>query len=199
VVDDHYIVRMGLVSQVGIEQDMQVVGEAANGSQAIELYQQLKPDLILMDLSMPGMDGIQATVEIRRQFPAARILMLTTFDGDEDIHRALQAGAQGYLLKDSAGDSLIPAVRSVAAGKLWISQEVAGRLQSREAFGELTPVEIQVLQHLSRGLADQEIAKALATSEGMVNSHLKSILGKLHAEDRTEAVTMAINRGIIHL
>ena len=199
VADDHYIVRMGLISLVSTEPDMEVVAEAANGAQAVELYGKHAPDLVLMDLSMPIKDGIQATLEIRNKFPAARILMLTTFDGDDDIHKALRAGAQGYVLKNSTGDSLIPALRTVAAGQRWIPQEVAGRLNSRKMFEELTPREIQVLQQLAKGLANKEIADTLNISEHTVKDHLKNILGKLRVADRTEAVTKAITRGIIHL
>jgi DNA-binding NarL/FixJ family response regulator len=199
VADDHYIVRMGLISLVSTEPDMEVVAEAANGAQAVELFGKHAPDLVLMDLSMPIKDGIQATLEIRNKFPAARILMLTTFDGDDDIHKALRAGAQGYVLKNSTGDSLIPALRTVAAGQRWIPQEVAGRLNSRKMFEELTPREIQVLQQLAKGLANKEIADTLNISEHTVKDHLKNILGKLRVADRTEAVTKAITRGIIHL
>ena len=199
VADDHYIVRMGLISLVSTEPDMEVVAEAANGAQAVELYGKHAPDLVLMDLSMPIKDGIQATLEIRNKFPAARILILTTFDGDDDIHKALRAGAQGYVLKNSTGDSLIPALRTVAAGQRWIPQEVAGRLNSRKMFEELTPREIQVLQQLAKGLANKEIADTLNISEHTVKDHLKNILGKLRVADRTEAVTKAITRGIIHL
>jgi DNA-binding NarL/FixJ family response regulator len=199
VADDHYIVRMGLASLVSSETDMEVVGEAVNGVQAVELYAKLKPDLVLMDLSMPIKDGIQATNEIRARFPEARVLMLTTFDGDEDIHRALQAGAQGYLLKNSTGENLIPALRTVAAGQRWIPKDVASRLNTRKLFEELTPREVEVLRQLSHGMANREIAEALAISEHTVKDHLKNILGKLQADDRTEAVTKAISRGIIHL
>lgn len=199
VADDHYIVRMGLISLVGTEPDMEVVAEAASGTQAVELFGKLVPDLVLMDLRMPGKDGIQATIEIRNKFPAARILMLTTFDGDEDIHKALQAGAQGYVLKNSTGDTLIPALRTVAAGQRWVPKDVAGRLNSRKMFEELTPREIQVLQQLAKGLANKGIADALDISEHTVKDHLKNILAKLRAADRTEAVTKAITRGIIHL
>lgn len=197
--DDHYIVRMGLISLVSTEPDMEVIAEATSGTQAVELFGKLKPDLVLMDLSMPVKDGIQATIEIRHKFPAARILMLSTFDGDEDIHKALQAGAQGYVLKNSTGDTLIPALRTVAAGQRWIPKDVAGRLNSRKMFGELTPREIQVLQLLSKGLANKEIADALNISEHTVKDHLKNILAKLRVADRTQAVTKAITRGIIHL
>jgi DNA-binding NarL/FixJ family response regulator len=199
VADDHYIVRMGLISLVSTEPDMEVIAEAASGTQAVELFGKHQPDLVLMDLSMPLKDGIQATIEIRNKFPAARILILTTFDGDEDIHRALQAGAQGYVLKNSTGETLIPALRTVAAGQRWIPKDVAGRLNSRKMFEDLTPREIQVLQLLSRGLANKEIADALNISEYTVKDHLKNILAKLRVADRTEAVTKAITRGIIHL
>jgi DNA-binding NarL/FixJ family response regulator len=199
VADDHYIVRMGVISLVSTEPDMEIVAEAVNGTQAVELFGKLEPDLALMDLSMPVKDGIRATIEIRNKFPAARILMLTTFDGDEDIHKALQAGAQGYVLKNCTGDTLIPALRTVAAGQRWIPKDVAGRLNSRKMFEELTPREIQVLQLLSKGLANKGIADALNISEHTVKDHLKNILAKLRAADRTEAVTKAITRGIIHL
>ena len=199
VADDHYIVRMGLISLVSTEPDMEVIAEAISGTQAVELFGKLKPDLVLMDLSMPVKDGIQATIEIRSKFPAARILMLSTFDGDDDIHRALQAGAQGYVLKNSTGDTLIPALRTVAAGQRWIPKDVAGRLNSRKMFEELTPREIQVLQLLAKGLANKEIADSLNISEHTVKDHLKNILSKLRVAHRTEAVTKAITRGIIHL
>jgi DNA-binding NarL/FixJ family response regulator len=199
VADDHYVVRMGLVALVETEPDLQVVGEAADGVQAIELYKKLLPDLTLMDLRMPRTDGIVATQKIREQFPAARILMLTTYDGDEDIHKALSAGASGYLLKNSTRASLIPALRAVAAGQRWIPQEVASRLAARKLFEELTPRELDVLQLLAKGRANKEIADVLNISEYTVKGYLKNILGKLHVADRTEAVTAALQRGIIHL
>ena len=175
------------------------VGEAADGMQVIELYRKLHPDLVLMDLRMPRTDGVTATRQIREQFPHARILMLTTYDGDDDIHRALSAGASGYLLKNSTRESLIPALRAVAAGQRWIPQEVASRLAARKMFEDLTPREVDVLQQLAKGLANKEIADVLSISEHTVKGHLKSILGKLHVADRTEAVTAALQRGIIHL
>lgn len=199
IADDHFVVRMGLVALVGMEADMEVVGEAADGSQAVEAYKKLTPDLVLMDVRMPVKDGIQAAAEIRSQFPAASILMLTTYDGDDDIHKALQAGAQGYVLKNSTKESLIPALRAVAAGRQWIPKDVASRLAARKSFEELTPRELQVLHELAKGLANKEIADALKISEHTVKDHLKNILGKLRVADRTEAVTTAIQRGIIHL
>ena len=199
VADDHFIVRMGLVALVDTEPDMEVVAEAADGVQAVELYAKSRPDLILMDLRMPLKSGIDATIEIRRDDPAARVLMLTTFDGDEDIYRALEAGARGYVLKSATGAALIPALRAVAAGEKWIPEDVAGRLASREMFEALTPREVQVLQHLAKGLANKEIADVLNISDHTAKDHLKSILGKLKVVDRTEAVPAALQRGIIHL
>lgn len=199
VADDHFIVRMGLVALVNTEPDMEVVAEAADGEQAVELFGHHRPDLVLMDLRMPIKDGIQATAEIRNRYPDARVLMLTTFDGDEHIHQALRAGSQGYILKDSTGDKLIPALRAVAAGQRWVPKDVASRLAARNLFEELTPREVQVLQYLARGLANKEIAEVLSISEHTAKDHTKSILGKLRVADRTEAVTAAIQRGIIHL
>jgi DNA-binding NarL/FixJ family response regulator len=178
---------------------MEVIAEATDGTQAVERFAQFTPDLVVMDLRMPVKDGIQATVEIRHRFPAARVLMLTTFDGDEDIHKALQAGAQGYVLKNSTGETLIPALRAVAAGQCWIPKDVAARLAFRRTFEELTAREVEVLHQLAKGLANKEIADALNISEYTVKDHLKNILGKLRVADRTEAVTAAIQRGIIHL
>lgn len=199
VADDHFIVRIGLLSVINTEPDMHVVGEAADGSQAVEQFLKTNPDLVLMDLRMPVKDGIEATKEIRVKQPDARILMLTTFDGDTDIHRAIQAGAQGYVLKSSTGDKLIPAVRAVAAGGKWIPKEVATRLESRKLFEELTPRELQVLQQMAKGLANKEIGDVLDITGYTVKDHLKNILGKLRVADRTEAVTVALQRGIIQL
>jgi DNA-binding NarL/FixJ family response regulator len=199
VADDHFIVRIGLMSVVNTEPDMRVVGEAADGAQAVEVFLKTTPDLVLMDLRMPIKDGIEATKEIRSKQPDARILMLTTFDGDTDIHRAIQAGAQGYILKNSTGDKLIPALRAVAAGEKWIPKEIASRLASRKLFEDLTPRELQVLQQMAKGFANKEIGDILNISGHTVKDHLKNILGKLRVADRTEAVTVALQRGIIQL
>ncbi|HEY3862077.1 MAG TPA: response regulator transcription factor [Verrucomicrobiae bacterium] len=199
VADDHFIVRMGLTGLVNTEPNMVIVGEAADGHQAVDLYSKCKPDLVLMDLRMPGKDGIEATLEIRAKDPDARVLMLTTFDGDTDIHKALQAGAQGYVLKSATGQELIPAIHAVAAGHRWIPKEIAKRLASRKLFEELTSREEQVLQLLVKGLANKQIGDQLNISEHTVKDHLKSVFGKLQVMDRTEAVTAAIQRGIIHL
>jgi DNA-binding NarL/FixJ family response regulator len=199
VVDDHFVVRMGLSGVVNLEADMEVAGEAADGAQAVEMFSKCSPDLVLMDLRMPVKDGIWATAEIRTKDPEARILMLTTFDGDTDIHRAMQAGAQGYVLKNCTRDQLIPAVRAVAAGQRWLPRDIANRLAERNIFEELTAREIQVLEQMAKGLANKEIGEVLKISEHTVKGHLKSILGKLIVADRTEAVTKAVQRGIIRL
>ena len=199
VADDHYIVRMGLVALVNTEPDMEVVAEAADGAQAIELFAKHSPDLALIDARMPVKNGFEATVEIRKQFPNAAILMLTAFDGDADIRKALEAGVQGYVLKSSTGDKLIPALRAVAAGERWLPKEVADRLASRTSFEQLTAREIQVLGELAKGLANKQIAESLNITEYTVKDHLKNILAKLRVADRTEAVTTALQRGIIHL
>jgi DNA-binding NarL/FixJ family response regulator len=199
IADDHYIVRMGLVALVNTEPDMEVVAEAADGAQAIELFAKHTPDLALIDARMPVKDGIEATVEIRRRFPTASILMLTAFDGDADIRKALEAGVQGYVLKSSTGDRLIPALRAVAAGERWVPREVASRLASRNSFEQLTAREMQVLNELAKGLSNKQIADVLNITEYTVKDHLKNILAKLRVADRTEAVTTALQRGIIHL
>ena len=199
IADDHYIVRMGLVALMNTEPDMEVVAEAADGVQAVELFREHHPDLAVLDMRMPVRNGIDTTREIRTAFPTAKVLILTAFDGDEEIHKALQAGAQGYVLKSSTGEKLIPAIRAVAAGQRWVPQEVASRLTSRNLFEELTPRELQVLQLLAKGRANKEIADVLKITEYTAKDHLKSILAKLRVADRTEAVTAAIQRGIIHL
>ncbi|HVU27562.1 MAG TPA: response regulator transcription factor [Verrucomicrobiae bacterium] len=198
VADDHYIVRMGVIALVNTEPDMEVIAEAADGAQAIELFARHNPDLALMDSRMPVKNGIEVTMEIRRRNQNARILMLTAFDGDEDIHKAMEAGASGYVLKNSTGEKLIPAIRAVAAGQRWIPKEVAERLAARKLFEELTPRELQVLNELAKGLANKQIASVLNITENTAKGYLKTILAKLHVADRTEAVAVAIQRGIIH-
>ncbi|BET68277.1 response regulator transcription factor [Opitutales bacterium ASA1] len=199
VADDHFVVRSGLEALVHSEPDMRVVAQAADGSQALAAYAKHRPDVVLLDLRMPGTSGGEVIEQLRIDFPDARILVLTAFSGDEDIHRALAAGALGYVLKSSTGDGIIPALRAVAAGERWIPQDVASRLAVRKTHEALTQREIEVLREIARGRANKEIAHALAISEYTVKDHLKNILAKLHVAARTEAVTAAVQRGIIEL
>jgi len=199
VADDHYVVRMGVIAIINNEPDMEIVAEAVNGAQAVELFDKHRPDLILLDSRMPLKNGIQVARQIKSYAAAARILMLTAFDGDEDIFRAIEAGVYGYVLKNSAGEHLIPAIRAVAAGKNWIPEEVASRLARRKKFEALTPRELEVLHELAKGLANKQIASVLNISEHTTKDYLKNILTKLHVADRTEAVTVAIQRGLIHI
>lgn len=199
VADDHFIVRSGLVALIDSEPDMKVVAQATDGAQAIEAYASHRPDVALVDLRMPVVGGNQVIEEIRAASPDARLLVLTAYNGDEDIHRALASGAQGYLLKSSTGDDLIPAIRAVAAGGRWIPRDVASRLAVRRESDRLTQREIEVLREIARGRANKEIAGALAISENTVKDHLKNILAKLQVAARTEAVTVAVQRGIIEL
>lgn len=198
IADDHYIVRMGLMAMIDSEPDMEVVAEATDGAQAVALFIKRNPDLALMDVRMPVKTGIEAAVEICKHNKAARILMLTALDGDEDIHKALAAGAAGYVLKDSTEEKLMPAIRAVASGQRWIPEDVAKRLAARRLFEELTPRELQVLNELVKGLANKQIADVLNITENTVKWYLKNILAKLRVADRAEAVAVAIQRGIIH-
>ncbi|WP_415910879.1 response regulator [Oleiharenicola sp. Vm1] len=199
VADDHFIVRMGLVALINTEPGLRVVGEADDGDKAVALFEQLRPELVLMDVRMPVKSGPDALRQIRQRAPDARVLMLSAFDGDEEIHNALQAGARGYVLKSATDKELIPAIHAVAAGRRWIPQDVASRLKSRQLYEQVTPREIEVLNALAAGLANKEIADRLGISEYTTKDHLKSILAKLRVADRTQAVTAALQRGIIRL
>ncbi len=198
-VDDHPLVRKGIASILSNEGDMQLVGEANNGREAVDLFRQHHPDVVLMDLRMPEMDGIQATQAIRKDYPDARIIALTSYDGDQDIYRALEAGVRGYMLKEMVHTDVLRAIRTVHSGKRLMPQEVAGRLTEYFPQVALTPREVEVLGHVARGLANKEIADKLGTASGTVKMHIQNILEKLGAADRTHAVTIAIQRGILHL
>lgn len=199
VVDDHHIVRQGLVALIATLPDMKVVAEAADGVQAVELHRKHRPDITLMDLRLPNKNGVDAITEIRHEFPAARIIVLTTFDGDEDIYRALQAGAKGYLLKGMNADELTEAIRTVHAGKTRIPAVVAERLAERMGGPSLTSRELDVLKRIVAGRSNKEIAGELFISEATVKTHINSILSKLGVNDRTQAATTALQRGIVHL
>jgi DNA-binding NarL/FixJ family response regulator len=199
VVEDHHIVRQGLVALLSTVPDMEVVAEASDGAVGVDLFREHKPDVTLMDLRLPSLGGAEAVAKIRQDFPNARIIVLTTFDGDEDIYRALQAGARGYLLKGMFGDELLDAIRAVHAGKTRIPPVVAERLANRMAGHELTGRELEVLKLIVRGQSNKEIGASLSIAEATVKTHINSLLGKLAVTDRTQAATTAIQRGIVHL
>jgi two-component system NarL family response regulator len=199
VVDDHPILREGLEALIHTQPDMRVVGEAADGAQALAAYRQLSPDLVVMDLRLPGMSGVEALTAIRRHDAAARVVVLTSYDFDEDIHRALEAGARGYLLKDMRRSDLLDALRAVYAGRRVVSPEIEARLGSRAGYSSLSARELDVLKLVVHGRTNREIATVLAISENTVKIHIRSILGKLGANDRTHAVTTALHLGIIQL
>jgi DNA-binding NarL/FixJ family response regulator len=197
--DDHPLIRSGLAAVIGAEPGLLVVAEAANGEEAIEAYARLHPDIVLMDLRMPVMDGLTATRAILADDPNAHIIVLTTYDGDEDIHRALAAGARGYLLKDMMRTDLLGAIRAVHRGQRGIPAPVAARLAEHTPRIGLTPRELEVLRLVADGLSNAEVAERIGRTEGTVKVHLKNILQKLDVKDRTEAVTTALRRGFIHL
>lgn len=199
VVDDHVIVRKGLVALLNTVEGMSVVGEASDGEEAIQAHRAHKPDVTLMDLRLPKIGGADAISKIRQEYPAARIIVLTTFDGDEDIYRALQAGAKGYLLKGMDASELTDAIRAVYAGKSKIPPAVAEKLAGRMGGPELTTRELEVLKRIVAGRSNKEIASDLHISEATVKTHINSILSKLGVSDRTQAATSALQRGIVHL
>jgi two-component system NarL family response regulator len=199
LVDDHYLVRMGLRSIIALEPDMTVCAEAATGEQARTLFRMHRPDVTLMDLRLPGMNGSETVHAIRTEFPDARIVMISTYVGDEEIYGALQAGAMAYLVKSVQREELASTIRKAAAGQRHIPPEVASRLADRVTRSQLSARELEVLRLLVSGRRNREIAGALLIAEGTVKLHVSSILGKLGAADRTEAVTVALQRGIIRL
>ncbi len=199
IVDDHHIVRQGMAALLGTMPGLQVIAEASSGEQAIELYRKHQPDVTLMDLRMQHGNGVEAIKSIRGEFPLARIIVLTTFDGDEDIFRALQAGARGYLLKGSDIDELVSAITAVHSGKSRIPAPVAERLAERMGNPALTERETDVLKLIVGGNSNKEIASALFISEATVKTHINNLLGKLGVSDRTQAATTALQRGIVHL
>jgi DNA-binding NarL/FixJ family response regulator len=199
VVDDHHVVRQGLVALLNIMSGIEVVGEAEDGLQAIELHRALLPDITLMDLQLPRLGGVDAITRIRAEVPTARFIVLTTFDGDEDIFRALQAGAKAYLLKGMTVDELLSTVHAVHEGKTRISPAIAEKLAERMGTQTLTARELGVLERIVAGRANKEIASDLDISEATVKSHINSLLGKLGVSDRTHAATVALQRGIVHL
>ncbi len=199
VVEDHTVVRQGIISILSQEDDIAVIAEAENGLEAVERHAEHQPDLTLMDLRMPHLEGVDAIAKIRAQTPTANIIILTTYDTDEDIYRGLQAGARGYVLKDTTASELIKAIRAVHSGQRYIPPEVALKLADRLDGTQLTDRELEVLRCLSKGHSNQEIAALLAISEGTVKFHVNNILSKLGVSDRTQAVIMALKRGLARL
>jgi len=199
VVDDHHVVRQGLVALLSIMPGIEVAGEASDGLQAIEMHRALQPDITLMDLQLPKLSGVDAILKIRAESPAARFIVLTTFDGDEDIYRALQAGAKAYLLKGMTVEELLSAIQAVHSGKTRIAPAIAEKLAERMSGQALTGRELDVLERIVRGRANKEIASDLNISEATVKTHINNLLGKLGVTDRTQAATVALQRGIVHL
>jgi len=199
VVDDHPMVRAGLTATLGPEPDMTVVASASTGKEGLAQYREHQPDITLMDLKMPDMGGVEAIRTIRAEFPSAKIIVVSTYQGDEDIFRALEAGAVTYLLKDTLAEKMVGIIREVAGGGRPIPPEIAQRLTNRMFQTALTNREIEVLQLMARGLRNKEIAADLKISDETAQGHVKNILAKLSVHDRTEAVTVAIRRGIVHV
>jgi two-component system NarL family response regulator len=200
IVDDHAVVRDGLAAMLSFQPDMSVAGHAKTGREALEQYREVKPDVALMDLAMPELDGVGAIIAIRREFPDARILVLTTYDGDENVYRALENGARGYLLKDCSTDDLLAAIRKVHCGGTHVSERAAAKLAERTMRGaSLSLREIEVLTLISEGKSNKEIAGLLFITEGTVKTHVLNIHEKLGVNDRTDAVVTAIRRGILRV
>ena len=198
-VDDHQLLREGIAAVLDGESDIMLVGEASNGREAIERFRELRPDVTLMDLRMAGMSGIEAITRIRADFADARIIVLTTYQGDAQALRALKAGAAGYLLKGTLRRDLLDTIRAVHAGKRHIPTEIAAEIAEHATDDTLTGREIEVLRRVGAGRSNKRIAAELAISESTVKAHLKSVLAKLQASDRTHAVTIALKRGIIDI
>jgi DNA-binding NarL/FixJ family response regulator len=199
VVDDHFMVRMGLSSSLNAEEDMEVIAEAGNGVDALKAYRELRPSLVLMDVRLPGMSGPDAVAAIMREFPEARILMLSTHSGEEEIYRSLQAGARGYILKSALREELLRAIREIRDGKRYLDPTLAPLLAERVTHRSLTSRELEVLQMVAKGMGNKEIAAALNIAEVTVKLHVSHVLEKLNVRDRTEAATAALKRGILTL
>jgi DNA-binding NarL/FixJ family response regulator len=196
-VDDHPLIRQGIAGLVATEADMNLIAQAANGSEAIQQFRRHRPDITLMDLQMPEMNGLDAIIAIRGEFPEARIIVLTTYAGDVQALRALKAGARAYLLKDSLHKELLATIRAVQAGKKTMSPEVSFQLAEHATDDALTPAEVRVLRLIAEGNANKEIAAQLSTSEDTVKGQVRNILSKLGAKDRTHAAMIGLKRGII--
>ena len=198
-VDDHPLLSEGIATIINSQPDMTLISQASNGTEAIQRYRELQPDVTLMDLRLPDLSGIDAMIAIRTEFPEARIIMLTTFEGDVEIQRALQAGARAYLLKNMPPNEILDVIRHVRAGKKRVPPEVAAQLAEHVSDEELTPREVEVLRKVAGGNRNRDIAELLSISEETVKVHIKHIMDKLGAKDRTQAIAIAVRRGIIEL
>jgi DNA-binding NarL/FixJ family response regulator len=199
VVDDHPVVREGLAAIIGTQADMCVIGEAATGEEALAAFPRLRPDVTLMDLRLPGASGIDIAARLHAEWPETRIIMFTSYAREEEVYEALKAGACSYIRKGAARSELLQAIRAVHAGQRYISPEIGGRLADHVHHSELTTREREVLRHLGDGRSNKEIAAALSVSEHTANIHVKNILSKLAVGGRTEAVTVALRKGLLHL
>jgi two-component system NarL family response regulator len=199
VVEDHYMVRVGLAAIINGQPDMITVAEAGNGNTAVELFQEHQPDVTLMDLRIPGLNGLEAISAIKEKYPYAKIIVLSTYGGDEDIFRAFQLGARSYLLKDVKGPDLIAAIRAVNVGQRVMPPEIASKLADRIPRSELSRRELEILEMIAKGRSNKEIGRLLAISDGTVRVHASNIFAKLGCSDRAQAVSEAFRRGIIHL
>jgi two-component system NarL family response regulator len=199
IVEDHFVVRAGLSAIINTQTDMTTVAEARNGYEAIDMYREHQPDVVLMDLRIPLLSGTEAIAVIVKEFPRAKIIVLSTFGGDEDIFQALQAGARAYFLKDVKGHDLISAIRSVNAGQRLLPPQIAARLAERIPRSELSPRELEILRLIAKGSSNKDVANALEISEGTVRVHASNIFAKLGCNDRAQAVSEAFQRGIIHI
>ena len=198
IVDDHFVVRIGLLTSLKMDPELNVVAEASTAAQAIELYRQHQPDVVLMDLRLPDATGVEATTQLRKEFPEAKIIIISSFDAEEDIYRAFRAGARAYLLKDVLGDELFRVIKHVNAGEQYIPEPIARSLAEHSPNSDLTQRELEVLQLLVKGLSNKEIGSVLGFTGNTAKFHIKNILAKLGASDRTEAATAALQRGILH-
>lgn len=199
VIEDHPVVRQGLVALLSNAPDIEVVGSASDGLEGIQVFRSVRPDVTLIDLQMPRLGGVGAIQQMRKDWPDARFIVLTTFDGDEDIYRAMQAGAKAYLLKGMEVEELLMAIRTVHAGRASVPSSIAEKLAQRVGAQDLTAREVEVLGRIVAGRANKEIANDLNISEATVKSHVNSLLGKLGVDDRTHAAVVALQRGIVHL
>ena len=199
VVDDHTAFRAGLVALIGSQPDMEVVAEAADGLAAVEIFRRTQPDVALMDLRLPGLSGVEAIIAIRKEFPAARVIVITTFDADEDVYRALQSGAKSYLLKDMSKEDIAGTIRAVHRGEQKLPPRVADQLEAHRQRANLTGHETELLRLLTKGRCDEEIATELLIPEHTVKTRLKNLFAKLGVQDRTEAALSAFRHGIVHL